>query len=69
MCNCRSLDADATRNLPAYAAGGSELGMGGARLRLEARDYLAGFESLDSVGASYTQRGRRASDGLRFVGR
>jgi hypothetical protein len=51
----RSLTMDATHNLAGYAAIGSELGMGRVGLRVEVRDYLAGFQPLVGSGRSATR--------------
>jgi hypothetical protein len=53
--NYRSLTVDATHNLAGYAAIGSELEMGRVGLRVEARDYLAGFQPLVGSGKSVTR--------------
>jgi hypothetical protein len=50
--NYRSLHVDATHNLAGYASVGGELGMGRVGLRVEVRDYLAGFKPLVGVGSS-----------------
>ena len=67
--NYRKLDVDATHNLAGYAAAGGELGMGRVHLRLEVRDYVAGFKPLNGVGASATRNDVVALIGLRFVTR
>jgi hypothetical protein len=46
---------DATHNLAGYASVGSELGMGRVGLRVEVRDYLAGFQPLVGSGRSATR--------------
>jgi hypothetical protein len=51
----RSLTVDATHNLAGYASVGSELGMGRVGLRVEVRDYLAGFQPLVGSGRSATR--------------
>jgi hypothetical protein len=67
--NYRSLDFDATHNHAAYASVGGEVGMGRVRLRVEARNYVTGFEPLDGVGASEIRNDVAVMVGLRFVGR
>ena len=53
--NYRKLDVDATHNVAAYGAVGGELGMGRFGLRLEVRDYVAGFKPLSGVGTASTR--------------
>lgn len=67
--NHRSLDVDATHNVAAYASVGSEIGMGRVRLRLEARDYVAGFKPLMGEDASATRNDVALLAGLRLVRR
>ena len=62
----RSLDLDATHNLAGYGAVGGELGRGRLHLRLEVRDYLAGFKPLAGIGASGTRNDVVALVGLRL---
>lgn len=50
--NYRSLDVAATNNLAGYGSIGAELGLGRVGLRLEARDYAAGFKPLAGAGTS-----------------
>ena len=50
--NYRSLDANATHNMAAYAAAGGEVGIGRANVRLEMRDYVSGFRPLMGRGES-----------------
>jgi hypothetical protein len=64
--NYRSLHVDATHNLAAYASAGGEIGMGRVHLRVEARDYVAGFASLDGEGAGDTRNDVALLIGLRF---
>jgi hypothetical protein len=65
--NYRSLDVDATHNLAAYASAGGELGIGSrVRLRLEARDYLAGFKPLGGGGSARTRNDLNVMAGLRL---
>lgn len=67
--NYRKLDVDATHNLAAYASAGAEVGMRRLRLRLEARDYVAGFKPLAGAGASRTGNDVVVMVGLRLVSR
>ena len=67
--NYRSLDVDATHNLAAYGSAGGELGMRRVRLRVEARDYVSGFKSLDGQRAGRTGNDVVVMAGLRFVTR
>ena len=53
--NYRSLSVDATHNPGAYVGVGGELGVRRLRLRLEVRDYVTGFRSLDGSGRSRTR--------------
>jgi hypothetical protein len=65
--NYRKLDVDATHNLAGYTAAGGELGMGRVHLRLEVRDYVAGFKPLDGRGNSATRNDVVALIGLRIA--
>ena len=67
--NYRKLDVDATHNLAGYASAGGELGMHRLRLRVEARDYVAGFKPLVGTGASRTGNDIVLMVGLRLVSR
>ena len=67
--NYRKLEVDATHNLAAYASGGGELGIRRVRVRLEARDYLAGFKPLAGRGAARSGNDVVLMAGLRFVSR
>ena len=67
--NYRNLDVDATHNLAAYGSVGGELGVGRVHVRLEARDYVAGFKPLSGGGASRTGNDVVVMAGLRFVAR
>ena len=67
--NYRKLDVDATHNLAGYASTGGELGIGRVHLRLEVRDYVAGFKPLNGLGAAATRNDVVALIGLRFVSR
>jgi len=67
--NYRSITMDATHNLAAYASVGGELGMGPVALRLEARNYIAGFKPLDGQGSSETRNDVALMFGFRWLGR
>jgi hypothetical protein len=64
--NYRKLDVDATNNVAGYAAAGGELGMGRVGVRLEVRDYVAGFKPLMGVGESRTHNDLVIMAALRF---
>lgn len=64
--NYRKLDVDATHNLAAYGAIGGELGMGRVGLRVEVRDYVAGFRPLIGGGKSETRNDLVIMAGFRF---
>ncbi len=64
--NYRKLDVDATHNLAAYGAVGGEIGMGRVGLRVEVRDYTAGFKPLIGTGASETRNDVSIMAGLKF---
>ncbi len=64
--NYRKLDVDATHNLAGYGAIGGELGIGRVGLRVEARDYVAGFKPLNGTGASATRNDVSIMAGLTF---
>jgi hypothetical protein len=64
--NYRKLDVDATNNLAAYGSVGGELGVGRVGLRLEVRDYAAGFKPLIGAGKSDTRNDVVIMAGLRF---
>lgn len=67
--NYRHREADATHNVAAYGSAGGELGIGRVRLRLEARDYVTGFEPLSGEGAADVRNDVVVMAGLRFVAR
>jgi hypothetical protein len=67
--NYRKLDLDATHNVAAYGSVGGELGVRRVRVRLEARDYVAGFKPLSGDGAARTSNDVLVMVGLRFVAR
>ena len=64
--NYRKLDVDATHNLAGYGAIGGELGIGRVGLRVEVRDYAAGFKPLNGTGASATRNDLSIMAGLKF---
>jgi hypothetical protein len=64
--NYRKLDVAATHNVAAYGTVGGELGMGRVGLRLEVRDYLAGFKPLTGAGRSDVRNDVVMMVGLRF---
>jgi hypothetical protein len=65
--NYRALDVDATHNLAGYGAVGGDLGKGRLHLRLEVRDYVAGFKPLAGNGPSATRNDLVALVGLRLT--
>lgn len=64
--NYRKLDVAATNNLAGYGAVGGELGVGRVGVRVEARDYVSGFEPLTGIGASGTRNDVVFMVGLRL---
>jgi hypothetical protein len=64
--NYRSLPVDATHNPGAYVGVGGELGVCRVRLRLEVRDYVTGFMSLDGHGGSRTRHDVVVMAGVRL---
>ena len=64
--NYRKLDVDATHNLAGYASVGGELGVGRVGLRLELRDYAAGFKPLSGSGESDLRNDVVMTVGIRF---
>jgi hypothetical protein len=64
--NYRNLELDATHNVAGYGTVGGELGMGRVRLRLEVRDYVAGFKPLAGGGTANTRNDVVIMAGLRF---
>jgi len=65
----RHIDRDTAHGLAAYGSVGGELGAGSVRLRLEARDNLAGFSLTDGPGEDRLHQDVALMAGLRFVGR
>jgi hypothetical protein len=64
--NYRKLDVDAAHNIAGYAAAGGELGIGRVGVRLEVRDYVAGFKPLIGAGRSETRNDVVITAALRF---
>ena len=67
--NYRKLDVDATHDLAAYGSIGGELGVRRVRVRIEARDYVAGFKPLNGIGSARTGNDVVVMAGLRIVSR
>lgn len=67
--NYRKLEIDATHNLAAYGSVGAELAIKRVAVRVEARDYVAGFKPLNGAGASRTGNDVVVMAGLRLVSR
>lgn len=65
----RHRDQDATYNLATYGSAGGELGLGRIRLRMELRDYVTGFTSLNGGAPSARRNDLVVLAGLRFVRR
>jgi hypothetical protein len=65
--NYRGLEFDATHNAAAYGTVGGEAGLGRVRLRLDVRDYIAGFKPLDGIGISSTHNDVVAMFAVSFV--
>jgi hypothetical protein len=64
--NYRKLNVDATHNLAGYAAAGGEMGIGRVGVRVEARDYVAGFRPLVGTGTSVARNDVVLMAALRF---
>lgn len=62
----RSRHTDATHNVAAYAALGGELGYRRLGLRVEARQYLAGFAPMDGEGPTPARSDVMLLTSLRF---
>lgn len=62
----RSRHTDATHNVGAYAAIGGELGYRRLGLRVEARQYVAGFAPLEGVGPTQARSDVMLLTSLRF---
>jgi hypothetical protein len=65
----RSLDVDATHNVAAYASIGGDVLIRRIGIRLEARDYVAGFKPLTGGGVSRTSNDVAVMIGVRLVSR
>lgn len=63
----RGLDVDATHAPAGYVAAGGVLGAGRLRLRLEARDYVTGFQPLVGGGAAAARNDVMLLAGLRYT--
>jgi len=64
--NHRSLDVDATNTLAGYAAAGGDVGLGRVSVRLEMRDYVAGFRPLTGAGRATLRNDVAVMAALRF---
>ena len=64
--NYRNLDVNATHNIAGSAAAGGELGMGRVGVRLEMRDYVAGFKPLVGNASAETRNDVVIMVGLRL---
>ena len=62
-----SLGASATHRAALYGSVGGEVGYGRVRLRLEARDNVSGFKSLDGRGTTSTGNDVTVMLGLRIA--
>jgi hypothetical protein len=67
--NYRKLALDATHNAAGYVSAGGEVGIRRLGVRLEARDYVAGFKPLDGAGAARTGNDVVVMAGLRWLPR
>jgi hypothetical protein len=67
--NYRKLDVDATHNVAGYTSAGADLGIRRVGVRLEARDYVAGFKPLTGAGAARTGNDVVVMVGLRLLSR
>ncbi len=67
--NHRHLDLAVRHNAAAYAGAGGELGAGGVRVRLEARQYLTRFRPLAGGAGTDTRNEVALLAGLRLVTR
>lgn len=64
--NYRSLDVPATHNIAGYGSVGGEVGIGRVAVRLEAREYAAGFKPLIGAGKSTARNDAVIMAALRF---
>ena len=67
--NYRSLDVDATHNVAAYASIGGDVLIRRVGIRLEARDYVAGFKPLNGSGDARTSNDIAVMIGVRLLSR
>lgn len=67
--NHRHADLAVTHDVTGYAGVGAELGAGWLRMRLEARDYVLGFQPLGGEGPSDTRSEVALMAGLRLGAR
>lgn len=67
--NSHAGDVDATHNIAAYLSAGGEVGVRRVRLRLEVRDYVSDYKSLNGAGSSGVRNDVVAMIGLRIAGR
>ncbi|MBK7369594.1 MAG: hypothetical protein IPJ04_17400 [Candidatus Eisenbacteria bacterium] len=67
--NHRHADLAVTHDVTGYAGVGAELGAGWVRMRLEARDYVLGFQPLGGDGPSDTRSEVALMAGLRLGAR
>lgn len=67
--NHRHADFAVTHDAAAYAGVGAEVGAGWLRMRLEARDYVLGFQPLGGDGPSDTRNEVALMAGLRLGAR
>jgi hypothetical protein len=65
--NHRKPDVDATNNLAGFGAIGGGAALGRVGLRLEVRDYVAGFNPLIGGGKSELRNDMAVMVGLRFI--
>lgn len=65
----RSLDVDTTHNPAAYGSVGGVVGVGRVRLRVEVRDYVTGFQPLNSGGTTDSRNDVALMFGLRLGAR
>ncbi len=67
--NYRKLDLAATHNMAGYVSAGGDLRIRRVGVRLEARDYLAGFKPLNGAGDARTGNDVVVMAGLRLFSR
>jgi hypothetical protein len=64
-----ALEVDTAHDIAAYISAGGEVGVRRIRLRLEIRDYISGFKSLNGQGSGGARNDVVAMIGLRVAGR